>query len=107
MICGSPAGSPQDRNAATNPTLLAEVLSPSTEGWDRGGKFAHYRRIPTLQHYLLVSVDQVRVELFTRTADGRWLLSEHGPGTTVPLSAIDLEIPVDALYEGLPAEAPQ
>ena len=106
VICGALERSAQDRNAVVNPTVLFEVLSPSTEGWDRGGKFAHYRRIPTLQHFVLVSVDLSRVELYTRTPDGRWLLSEHGPGDEVPLSAVDIAFPVDALYEGLPEEDP-
>jgi len=104
VICGSPAGSPQDRNAATNPTLLAEVLSPSTEGWDRGGKFAHYRHIPTLRYYLLVNVDLVRVELYTREAEGRWVLTDHGPGTQVPLPELGISIDVDELYADLPEE---
>jgi len=104
VICGQPRRSPEDRNAATNPTLLAEVLSASTEGWDRGGKFAHYRQIPTLRYYLLVSVDEVRVELFTREADGRWMLTEHLAGTVVPLPELDVALAVDDLYLDLPEE---
>lgn len=104
VICGQPHRSPEDRNAATNPTLLAEVLSASTEGWDRGGKFAHYRQIPTLRYYLLVSVDEVRVELFTREADGRWMLSEHLAGGVVPLPELDVTLAVDELYLDLPEE---
>ena len=104
VICGPPARSPQDKNAATNPTLLAEVLSPSTEGWDRGSKFAHYRRLPTLQHYLLVSTDLVRVELYTRAEDGRWTLSEHGAGKQIELPALGISLDVDEIYADLPSE---
>jgi Uma2 family endonuclease len=104
VICGPLVRSPQDRNAVTNPTLLAEVLSPSTEGWDRGGKFAHYQHIPTLRYYLLVNVDRVRVELFTRESEGRWTLTVHGPGTQVPLPDLEISIDVDELYADLPEE---
>lgn len=104
VICGPPARSPQDRNAVTNPTLLAEVLSPSTEGWDRGGKFAHYQHIPSLRYYLLVNVGQVRVELFTRESEGRWTLTVHGPGTQVPLPELGFSLDVDELYTDLPEE---
>ena len=59
-----------------NPTVLVEVLSDSTEAYDRGRKFEHYRQIPTLQAYLLVSQQAPRVEQFIRQAEGRWLLDE-------------------------------
>jgi len=59
-----------------NPALLVEVLSDSTEAYDRGKKFEHYRQIPTLQEYLLVSQKEPRIEQFIRQPDGRWLLSE-------------------------------
>lgn len=99
VICGPPQEEPGFPNAASNPVLLAEVLSPSTEAWDRGGKFAHCRRIPTLRYFLLVSQDPPRVELFTRTDEGSWTLTEHGPGEVVPLAELDLSLPVDALFE--------
>ncbi len=58
-----------------NPTLLAEVLSPSTEAYDRADKWAHYQLIPSLQHYLLISQDRIRVECYTRQAGtSRWTL---------------------------------
>ena len=78
--------------------LLAEVLSPSTERWDRGGKFAHCRRLPSLRYYLLVSVELRGVELFTRDGEGGWRLTEHGPGEQVPLPELGLSLPVDELY---------
>jgi Uma2 family endonuclease len=59
-----------------NPTVLVEVLSESTEAYDRGKKFEHYRQIPSLHEYLLVSQTEPRVEHFTRQPDGRWLLNE-------------------------------
>jgi Uma2 family endonuclease len=59
-----------------NPTLLVEVLSDSTEAYGRGKKFEPYRRIPTLQEYLLVSGKESRIEQFTRQAAGRWVFKE-------------------------------
>lgn len=104
VICGPPIRSKVDRDAATNPILLAEVLSRTSEGWDRGGKFAHYRRSPSLKHYLLVSTDTVRVEIYTREEDGRWVLSEHGAGEQVEIPALGVALSVDELYADLPEE---
>src|SRR5437667_6852502 len=59
-----------------NPTVLVEVLSDSTEAYDRGKKFEHYRRIPALQEYLLVSQKEPRIEQFIRQPDDHWLLVE-------------------------------
>lgn len=106
IVCGPLERDPQDPNAVCNPTVLVEVLSEGTEAWDRGGKFAHYRRIPGLRHYLLVDCRQARVEHYVRQEDGRWLLSEHGPGEVVQVAAAGLHLSVDALYQGLPDEEP-
>lgn len=102
VVCGDLQTHPEDANALVNPTLLAEVLSPSTEGWDRGDKFAHYRSIPELQHYLLVSVETQRVEHFRRQQDGSWRLTTHAAGDAVILDAIGVSLDVDALYRNLP-----
>ena len=98
VFCGPLIRSVEVPHAGTNPTLLAEVLSPSTEGWDRGGKFAHCRRLPSLRYYLMVSLEPRRVELYTREDDGSWRLTEHGPGTTVTLPALGVSLEVDALF---------
>jgi Uma2 family endonuclease len=72
-----------------NPTLLIEVLSSSTEAYDRGGKFAHYRKISTLREYLLVSQDQPSIERYVRQGDV-WILTEAvGLEVSVPLESID------------------
>ena len=102
VVCGAPVTDPADDHAVTNPTLLLEVLSPDTEAWDRGGKFAHYRRIPSLRHYLLVNQDEERVEHFELQADGSWRLTEHGAGESVELSALAVPVPVNDIYEDLP-----
>jgi Uma2 family endonuclease len=78
--------------------LIAEVLSPSTEARDRGSKFAQYRRLDSLQEYLLISTEQVSVDLFRRNLEGLWILHPFGAGDTVTLEAIDLSIPIATLY---------
>lgn len=109
VFCGTVLTQPGQPASGTNPTLLVEVLSESTEAWDRGGKFAHYRQIPSLRYYLLVNQDPRRVELYTRNEDGSWTLTVHEAGAQVPLPALGVVMPVDELYEDLlpEQEAPQ
>lgn len=102
VVCGPPVRAAHDKNVVTNPTVLVEVLSPSTAAWDRGGKFAHYQHVPTLKHYVLVDPEQVRVELFTRQEDGSWRYTLHGAGAEVRLDAVDVTLAVDSLYVDLP-----
>lgn len=100
VICGGPERHPEDRNAATNPALLVEVLSKATESWDRGGKFAHYRKLPSLKHYVLVSQDSEVVEHYARQDDGSWRLTEH----TDLLPVLGVEIPIEGFFRDLPDE---
>jgi Uma2 family endonuclease len=74
-LCGERKFLDADVDTLLNPTLIVEVLSPSTEAYDRGPKFSHYQTIESLRDYLLVSSERVQVDLFTRQADGRWLLT--------------------------------
>jgi Uma2 family endonuclease len=66
------------RDNLLNPGLIVEVLSPSTEAYDRGRKFDHHRTIDSLKEYLLVSADRIHADLYTRQPDGRWLLTSAG-----------------------------
>jgi Uma2 family endonuclease len=102
VICGPILPDAADPHAATNPTLLAEVLSKSTEAWDRGDKWEHYQTISTLRHYLLVDHASVKVEHYERQADGSWRYSIHRSGDVVHLSALDIHVAVAALYEDAP-----
>ena len=97
VVCGKPEHPPDDAHAIVNPVLLAEVTSESTEASDRGEKWAHYQRLPSLQHYLLLSQTEPRIELFTR-AGGSWTYSSFGPGDTIALPALDVRLAVDAVY---------
>jgi len=106
VVCEDAERPDADRHAFTNPTLIAEVLSPSTEKWDRGGKFALYRTLPSLRHYLLISSETCMVELFSRNDDDTWTLSVHTPGDTLTIDTPGLTLSVDALYDGIPEEPP-
>jgi Uma2 family endonuclease len=75
VVCGEPQFLDERRDTLLNPSLLIEVLSPSTEAYERGRKSEHYRSIESLREYLLVASDHVQAELYTRQPDGRWLLT--------------------------------
>lgn len=75
VVCGVPQFLDERRDTLLNPSLLVEVLSPSTEAYDRGRKSEHYRSIESLREYLLVASDHVHAELYTRQPDGPWLFT--------------------------------
>jgi Uma2 family endonuclease len=86
-------------------SLIVEILSPSTEAYDRGRKFASYRMLPSLHEYLLVSADEALVEIYTRTGDA-WLLREYRPGDRFTLDSIDLALTVDDVFEDVDFSEP-
>jgi Uma2 family endonuclease len=98
VVCGRLELAPEDDRAIINPVLLVEVLSDSTEAYDRGQKFAHYRRIPSLREYLLVSQHEPRLELFRRGQGESWELFEAGPGQSLTLSSVDAVLETDEVY---------
>jgi Uma2 family endonuclease len=103
VVCGAEQTASDDTNAITNPTVIVEVLSESTERSDRGEKFAHYQRLASLQEYVLVAQDSQRVEVFRR--EGKtWVLSIYEAGATVRLDSLLLEFPLAEVY-GVPAVA--
>ena len=81
------------------PCLIVEVLSPNTEAFDRGNKFADYRQMETLQEYLLISQEQVSVECFRRNSEGLWVLHPYGKGEEVYLGSVDFRYSIAELYE--------
>lgn len=101
IVCGPPQRDPEDDNAVTNPTLLVEVTSPSTESYDRGEKFRHYRRIASLRQYVIVSHRERTVDVWTRDDAGGWQQLTARDGERAALDAIGAALDVDALYEGL------
>jgi Uma2 family endonuclease len=93
------------RDTVTNPCFIAEVLSKSTQNYDRSEKFVAYRTISSFQEYLLISQYQVRVEHYVKTAPDRWLLAEYtDPTTILTLSSFDLQIEIADLYENIDFE---
>jgi Uma2 family endonuclease len=99
VLCGQLEVDPDDRNAAVNPVVLVEVLSDSTEAYDRGEKFGHYRRIPSLAEYVLVSQHAPKIEVFRRNEAGKWVLAEEaGAGEAAPLVSIGCVLSVDEVY---------
>lgn len=101
VVCGRLRRDPEDPHSVLNPTVIVEVLSPSTEAYDRGEKFRHYRQIPSLKDYVLVSQGQAQVDHFERQSDDRWLLRSAGAGEQITLASIGCVVAVDALYEGV------
>jgi Uma2 family endonuclease len=99
VVCGPRELDATDRLAVTNPTLIAEILSRTTEAYDRGDKFDHYKHLPALKQYVLVSQHERRVEVWTRGADGTWAVASAVDGEVAVLDAIDARLDVTELYE--------
>ena len=102
VICGDLERDPEDPNAAANPTVIVEVLSPSTEAYDRGEKASHYRRIPSLREYLLVSHRERRIERWCRRGADDWERQSAGGGEVLEIAALDVALEVDAVYDRSP-----
>jgi Uma2 family endonuclease len=98
----------QDRLIKREPSLVVEVLSPSTAAHDRGDKFAAYRQLPSLQEYLLIDVDRQRCDLFRKGVDGLWVLHPSSADEPVQLASVNLQLTPAALWADLepPAAAP-
>jgi Uma2 family endonuclease len=93
------------KDTVTNPCFIAEVLSKSTQNYDRSEKFVAYRTIPSFGEYLLISQYSVRVEHHVKTAPDRWLLSEYtDPSIILTLSSFDLQLSIADLYENIEFE---
>jgi Uma2 family endonuclease len=100
VICGQPQFPDARRDNLRNPMVIVEVLSPSTEGYDRGIKFIKYRRIESLQEYVLISQDEARIERFVRQVGGDWLMSEAaGISSAIKLTTIGCELKLSEVYD--------
>lgn len=99
-LCGEHQFQDGRRDVLLNPSLIVEVLSDSTEAYDRGKKFSIYRQIPSLREYLLVSQHQVLVELYSRADDGRWTLADFSaPTDRVPLPSVGCTLSLAEVYD--------
>jgi Uma2 family endonuclease len=102
VVCGEPQFKDAELDTLLNPIVIVEVLSPSTEADDRGRKFASYRRLASLQEYVLVAQDRACVERYTRQGD-EWLLTElNGLEDVLRLASIDCEVPLREVYAKVP-----
>jgi Uma2 family endonuclease len=102
VVCGAPKLADDHKDTLLNPTVVVEVLSPSTEAHDRGFKFTHYRHIDSLQEYVLVWQSEPRIEIYRRQAAGDWLLSEiSGLDSTCRFGSLGCEVPLSDIYNGV------
>ncbi len=100
VVCGKPEFADDQKDTLVNPALLIEVLSPSTEAYDRGFKSVQYRKLPSLEEYALVSQAEPRIELFRRQPNGDWLLSEYaGTQATCRFAGVNCEVALSDIYD--------
>jgi Uma2 family endonuclease len=104
VICGGAEEDPLSRHVALNPTLIAEVTSPSTEDWDRGDKLEHYKQIPGLQGCLLVSHRERKIDLVYRKPDGSWTSRTAGPTESLSVPFLECTLTVDEIYRNVDIE---
>jgi Uma2 family endonuclease len=99
IVCGTPEYDVEDRDSLTNPTVIVEILSRSTEAYDRGAKFQQYQTLRSLQEIVLVSQGEPLVQVFTRQADGNWLLLTFaGLSASMTLTSVAISVPLADIY---------
>jgi Uma2 family endonuclease len=101
VICGPAERDPKSRDVVLNPSLVVEVLSDSTEDWDRGEKLESYKTIPSISACVIVSHRQRRVEVVRRGVDGTWTTEVAGPGQTLALDPLTCTLSVDEVYRNV------
>ncbi len=100
VVCGNAHLEDRHNDTLLNPTVLIEVLSPSTETYDRGAKFEFYRKLASLSDYLLVAQDRPFVEHYMRQPDGRWVLNEYeGLDAIIHIASIGCELRLADIYD--------
>ena len=99
IICGKPETTDDHKDTVVNPTVLIEILSKSTRGYDKGEKFTLYRDIESLKNYILIDSEQIRVENFNRNADNSWILREYKSlEDTLMIEALDEVLLLSDIY---------
>lgn len=100
VICGELEFDDEHKDTVLNPTLIVEVLSKTTEAYDRGKKFDHYRTIPALREYVLVAHDEPMVQRFLRNDDDTWTLTAvSGLERSLMLNSIGVELPLAEVFD--------
>jgi Uma2 family endonuclease len=99
VVCGKPALADDRQDVLLNPAVIFEVLSPSTETYDRGFKFKHYRTVASLQDYILVNQTEIRIEHYTRQANNLWILRDYQSlEEEMTISSIAVSLPLGRVY---------
>jgi len=102
IVCGPPEYAPENRDTLTNPKVVIEVLTDSTEKYDRTTKFRHYKQMPSVMEYVLVSQDEPLIERFARRPDGTWSQSEFvGLDAAMALDSVPASVPLADIYLGV------
>lgn len=99
VLGGDPERDSESPSHVTNPTVIVEVLSKSTEDYDRGEKREHYQQIASLREYVLVAQHRRHIEVFARSAAGAWTVTVSGPGQTPELPSVGVSLSVGAIYD--------
>lgn len=104
IVCGKIETLANHKDIITNPSVLLEVLSPSTQDYDRGSKFKLYRDIPSLKEYIIISSTEILVEKYDKQVDGSWVLHVYGEADNFSIPSIDMNIDVKVLYRNVEFE---
>ncbi|MEI6778437.1 MAG: Uma2 family endonuclease [Chloroflexales bacterium] len=105
IVCGNFQFADESRDTIINPMVIIEVLSPSTERYDRGMKFQNYRMIATLQEYILIAQDKHQIEHYVRQESGQWIFEEAKEFTdTITLPSVRCVLPMSDVYDGVDVE---
>jgi Uma2 family endonuclease len=106
VVCGEPRFDDAEMDTLLNPKVIVEVLSKTTESYDRGAKFEHYRTLSSFTDYILVAQDRPHVEHFSRQGENRWLLTEvTEPSGILELSGLGCTLPLAEIYDRVQIEA--
>jgi Uma2 family endonuclease len=108
VVCGEPQFEDSEVDTLLNPMVIIEILSPSTEAYDRGKKFQHYRTIPSFQDYVLISQDNIRVEHYRRQENDKWEMADaHTLDAAITLPSVDCTICLSDIYEKAQFDNPE
>jgi len=108
IVCGEPQYAEEDPDTLVNPRVVFEVLSPSTERYDRTTKYQHYQQLPSVQEYVLVAQDEPLCERYVRQPNGSWTHVQHvGLDATLELAAVPVAVPLADVYAGVTFPPPE
>ena len=102
VVCGEPQMAEEDKDTLVNPRVVFEVLSPSTERYDRTTKYRHYQLLPSVQEYVLVAQDEPLCERYVRQPDGVWTPTQYvGLDAKLELTSVPVAVPLNDIYAGV------